>query len=199
MLAITFNIAVEDPLSEAIARKIIKQSQYQMVIGNCYRKGGYGYIKRTLPGFNRASKVTPFLVLADLEAECPPIQIRDWLPMPMHPNLLFRIAVMEAESWILADREGLASFLGVSVNLIPNAVDNIADPKQFLINLAKRSHNRAIREAIVPAHSSTARIGPDYNGQVIHFVENYWDIEAATNNSPSLARTVKAITNFKLT
>lgn len=199
MVAITFNIAVEDLLSEAIARKTIKQSQHQIVIGNCYCKGGYGYLKRTIPGFNRASKVTPFLVLADLEAECPPIQIRVWLPMPIYPNLLFRIAVREIESWLLADREGFASFLGISVNLIPNAVDDIADPKQCLINLAKRSCKRAIREAIVPAPSGTAKVGPDYNGQLIHFVENHWNIAEAMNNSPSLARTVKAIANFRLT
>jgi hypothetical protein len=199
MLPIIVNIAVEDRLSEAITRKIIKKSQHHITIGTCYCKGGYGYLKRRILGFNRASRITPFFVLADLEDECPPIQIKNWLTVPIEQNLLFRIAVREVESWLLADRDGFASFVGVSADIIPNTSDNIDDPKKFLINLTKRSRNRTLREAIVPALGSTARIGPDYNGQLIQFVDNHWDIEAATRNSSSLARTIKAIVNFKLT
>ena len=102
----TINIAVEDSLSEAVIRKIIQHSHRQFTIGYCYCKGGYGYLKRTIRGFNNAAKGTPFLVLTDLEAECPPIQIREWLPEPAHQNLLFRIAVKEVESWLLSDRMG---------------------------------------------------------------------------------------------
>jgi len=198
-IPININIAVEDSLSEAVLRKIIGQSHSRFSMGYCYSKGGYGYIKRTIRGFNNAAKGTPFLVLADLEAECAPIQIREWLSVPIHPNLLFRIAIREVESWLLADRIGFASFLYINRNLIPNNVDEIADPKQCLINLARRSRKRVLCEAIVPAPRSTAKIGPDYNGQLIYFVENHWSITEATRNSPSLERAVKAISNFKPT
>lgn len=199
MVYIPINLVVEDYLSEAVLRKIIRQSHCRFSIGYCYCKGGYGYIKRKIRGFNNAAKGTPFLVLADLEAECAPIQIRGWLPEPAHQNLLFRIAIREIESWLLADRMGFASFLSINRDLIPNNVDEIADPKQWLINLARRSRKRVLREAIVPAARTTAKVGPDYNGPLAYFVENHWNAIAAMDNSPSLERAVNAIARFEPT
>ena len=195
----TINIAVEDFLSEAVVRKLVQHLNPRFTIGHCYCRGGYGYLKRTLRGFNNAAKGGPFLVLADLEAECPPTQIKEWLPVPIHPNFLFRIAVREIESWLLADRIGFSSFLGISKNLMPNNVDGIANPKQCLLNLARVSRKSVLREAIVPMPRSTAKVGPDYNGQLIYFVENHWNIIEAARNSPSLDRTVKAVANFEPT
>lgn len=197
MVPITINLAVEDSLSEVVLREIVKESHRQYAIGRCYCKGGYGYLKRTLPGFNNAAKGIPFLVLADLEAECPPVQIKEWLPVPFHHNLLFRIAVREVESWLLADRQGFASFLGIKQSLIPTRVDQIDDPKRCLINLTRKSRKREIREAIVPLQNTTAKVGPDYNGQLSHFVSTLWDIREAAKNSESLSRSVKAITLFQ--
>jgi len=36
-----------------------------------------------------------------------------------HPNFLFRVAVREVEAWLLAHREGIARFLGISEHLVP--------------------------------------------------------------------------------
>lgn len=198
-MSIPVNIVVEDSLSEAVLRKVLCESRSHFAVGYCYCRGGYGYVKRTVPGFNNAAEGTPFVILVDLESECPPAQIAEWLPVPMHPNLVFRIAVMEVESWILADGLGFASFLGISSSLIPGNVDGIPDPKQALVDLTRRSRNRALREAIVPTLGSTAKVGPDYNRQLIDFVENRWSIAAATQNSPSLRRTVSAVVEFKPT
>ena len=190
------NIAVEDFLSEAVVRKLVQQLNPRFAIGHCYCRGGYGYLKRTVRGFNNAAKGVPFLMLVDLEAECPPTQIREWLSVPIHPNFSFRVAVKEVESWLIADRLGFASFLGISRNLMPNNVDGIDDPKQCLINLAKRSRNRKLREAIVPSPNSTAKVGPDYNGQLSSFVFNAWNTEEAMKNSDSLSRAINAISKF---
>ncbi len=198
-MSIPVNIVVEDSLSEAVLRKVLCESRSRFAVGYCYCRGGYGYIKRTVPGFNNAAKGTPFLVLVDLESECPPAQIAEWLPMPMHPNLVFRIAVMEVESWILADESGFAAFLGISRSLMPGNVDGIADPKQSLVDLARRSRKSALRDAIVPVPRSTAKVGPDYNRHLVDFVENRWSITEAARNSPSLQRTVSALAEFKPT
>ncbi|MDF2210039.1 hypothetical protein L1F28_15070 [Arthrospira platensis NCB002] len=42
-----------------------------------------------------------YLVLTDLDkSECPLAIINEWLKsQPKHPNLLFRVAVKEVESW----------------------------------------------------------------------------------------------------
>ena len=198
-ITIPINIVVEDSLSEAVIRKILNSQPHQFYIGYCYQRRGFGYIKLKKRGFNNAAQETPYLVLADLEDECAPKQIEAWLPEPMHPNLLFRIAVQEVESWLLADKEGLSSFLGISANLIQMDIENIADPKKHLINLARRSRKRSLRESLVPRSGSTAKIGPDYNGQLSSFVANQWDIESAMKNSDSLRRTISAINRFQPT
>ena len=197
MIDIPINIVVEDELSEALCYKIMLSSSITYHIGATYGKCGYGYIRKKISGFNNAAKGTPFLVLADLEAQCAPKQINEWLNIPKHHNLLFRIAVREAESWLLADRSGFASFLNIKKELIPTNPDGINDPKKLLINLAKQSRRRTLRQAIVPISGRTARIGPDYNGQLSYFVSNMWNISEAMENSESLRRTVKALNKFQ--
>ena len=194
---IPIHLVVEDDLSDAVLRKILRESSNNFAVGSSFGKCGYGYIKQKVHAFNNAAKRTPFLVLSDLEAECAPIQIKEWLPVPKRHNLLFRIAVREIESWLLADRAGFASFLGIKREFIPKNVDEINDPKQVLINLAKRSRRRALRQAIVPIPDRTARVGPDYNGQLSSFVFGAWNIVEAMENSESLRRTVKALNEFQ--
>ena len=188
------NLAVEDDLSEAVLRKIL-QARYD--IGNCYKRGGFGYLKKNIRGFNNASKGMPFLVLTDLDSrECAPALIKGWLPVPINHNLLFRVAVREVESWVLADRDRFAKFLGIRKTLVPVNVDAIDDPKECLINLARRS-KRNLREDIVPTKGSTAKQGPDYNGRLVSFVSEFWNPREAMHNSPSLERTIRAVENFQ--
>jgi hypothetical protein len=97
----------------------------------------------------------------------------------------------------LADRSGFAYFLNIKKELIPENVDGINDPKQLVINLARRSRKRSLREAIVPIPDSTARVGPDYNGQLSSFVLDAWNIQEAIRYSDSLRRAVNAINNFQ--
>lgn len=197
-ISIPIDIAVEDPLSEALLRKIIDQSGRSYQVDTCYNRGGFGYLRKQIRGFNSAAKGKPFLVLTDLDrAECPVTLIKEWLPVPKHPNLMFRVAVKETESWLLADRTGLAQFLGIRESLVPGEPDTISDPKQCLINLTAKSKNRALRSDIIPLPGSTAKQGRNYNGQLIPFVQRSWNHLAAMNRSPSLYRTVNAIAQFQ--
>ena len=198
MTDIPINLVFEDTLSEAVLKEMLKQSQRPFSVGNCLNQRGYGKIKKIISGLNYAAKGMPYLVLTDLDnAECPLIIISEWLTQPKHPNLLFRIAVKEVEAWLLAHREAFAEFLGISVSLIPANVDEIPDPKQLLIYLAKKSKKRNLRDAIVPDRNSTAKIGKDYNGQLIQFVNQSWQVEAAQVNSRSLQRAMNALINFQ--
>ncbi|MEH2383163.1 MAG: DUF4276 family protein [Nostoc sp.] len=197
---IPINLAVEDSLSEAVLRAILLQSKLPYKVGTCYCKGGFGYLKNKIKGFNNAAKGTPYIVLTDLDKmECPLKVIQEWLPSPKHSNLLFRIAVREVEAWLLADREAFANFLGVQQTLIPQDVEKISDPKQTLINIAKKAKKRELREAIVPQPNSTAKVGRDYNGQLVYFVEKFWQVDVAKYYSPSLERAVNAIAAFEPT
>ena len=128
---IPIQLAVEDDLSEAVLRKILSTSSRPYAVGTCYLGRGFGYLRKTIHGFNNAAKGTPFLVLTDLDqAECPPELIRTWLQAPIHSNLLFRVAVREVEAWLLADQAGLARFLGIRRALVPQSVDAIPDPRR---------------------------------------------------------------------
>jgi hypothetical protein len=200
MTDIPINLVFEDVLSEAVLKQMLKQSQRPFLVGDCFNQRGNDQIQKKISGFNNAAKGMPYLVLTDLDnADCPLVILSEWLTQPKHPNLLFRIAVKEVEAWLLAHREAFAKFLGISVDLIPGDADRIPDPKLLLINLARRSRKRKLREAIVPEPNSTAKIGKDYNGQLIEFVNKSWQVASAQTNSPSLERAMNALINFQPT
>lgn len=194
---IPINLAVEDALSEAVLRKTLERANRGFAVGTAFNRGGNGYIRRLIAGFNSAARGTPFLVLTDLDQnECPPSLIGDWLRQPAHPNLLFRVAVREVESWVLGDREAFANFFGVRTELIPDNPDSINDPKQLLVNLVRRSRRRDIRADIVPPNGSTSQVGPNYNGRLAEFVASSWDPSAAVNHSLSFARMWEVLMEF---
>jgi hypothetical protein len=189
------NIVVEDQLSEAVLRRILSESTTRFDVLACYGGCGYQYIRDRVPQFSNASRGTPYVVLVDLESDCPPKQIMEWLPTSSR-NLLLRIAVREVESWLLGDRAGFASFLNVGVSRIPRSVDAIEYPKEYLVALARRTRKRSLREAIVPRPGSTAKVGPDYNGVLSYFVSQIWNISEAAANSVSLHHAIAAINRF---
>lgn len=197
MTVIPVNLAVEDELSETVLRRLLEYTHRNYAIGVAYRRGGYGYLRRTIPGWNRAARGKPFIVLTDLDHyPCPAALIQEWLPEPQSPNLLLRIAVPEIEAWLLADRSNLASYLSVSPERVPVEPDSLSDAKASLVNIAARSRSREMKTRIAPKLGSTAKQGPDYNAALSNFARSQWDIDAARGNSPSLARTVARLGTF---
>lgn len=194
---IPINLAVEDVLSEVVLRKMLQQVARKFIVGTSYSRGGNGYIRKLIRGFNNAAKRVPFLVLTDLDRnECAPELKEEWLAQPAHPNLIFRIAVREVEAWILADRENFSKFFGVQLHRVPMNPDVVDDPKRLLVNLVRKCSRREFRRDIVPSMESTSQVGPNYNGRLSSFVASTWDPLAASTNSPSLARTWRAVAEF---
>jgi hypothetical protein len=112
------------------------------------------------------------------------------------------VAVRAVEAWLLADAERLAAFLGIRAALIPRDPDAEHDPKTTLVNLARRSRRRAIREDIVPREGSGGRVGPGYVGRLIEFVtaaENGWRPGVAAGRSDSLRRCLEALQVLRAT
>ncbi len=198
MASIPINLAVEDDLSEVVLRTIIERSNREYHIGTAYGRTGFGYLRKTVAGWNAAARGIPFILLTDLDHyQCPPELIADWLKVPVHSNLIFRVAVREVESWLLADPTNLAKYLAVSVRLVPAACDYIGDPKASLVALARRSRSSDIRSRIVPRTGSTATQGPDYNACLAGFVQTSWDLRSACTNSDSLRRAVERVVSFE--
>jgi hypothetical protein len=194
---IPINLAVEDDLSEMVIKRLLSHSGRPFVVGACYGRRGKDYLKKTINGWNNAAKGIPYFVLSDLDrCECAPSIKKRWLSQHQNNNLIFRIAVREVESWLLANKTAFASFLAVRQSLIPDNPDEIDCPKKKVIEIASKSKKRELREAIVPAPGSTAKKGPDYNAKLIFFVYHFWDIKEAQKKSPSLQRAVDNIQNF---
>jgi hypothetical protein len=153
---ILVNIVIEDELSGEMVKIILDKSNKHFKVNQIYpdlkrekASAGSSYIKSKISGFNNAAKVTPYLVLTDLDKkECAPLLIREWLPHGQHPNLLFRVAVREVETWVMADRLSFAKFLGIESKLIPQDIDRqVTNPKEFLLELTRRSRKKDIKYA----------------------------------------------------
>lgn len=194
----SLSLVVEDVLSDSALRIILKTIAPKIHIAATHGLQGNGYIRRKISSFNKSSRGGhAFLVLTDLDnGVCPSKLIQEWLPETKETNLLFRVAVREVETWLMADKNGMADFLFIPANHIPDDVENIQSPKEFLMNAARRSSNRTIREDIPPRSNSTAKTGPDYNGALIRFAGEHWNISNAKNNSASLQRAITCIENF---
>ncbi|RMD60166.1 hypothetical protein D6833_10280 [Candidatus Parcubacteria bacterium] len=189
---------VEGVTDEAVARKLIAICGHRF--GVAYGKRGHDYLRQKAAGFNeRARYGNPILMLVDFMDTgfaCPPEVPSRWLPH-RHDKMLIRAAVPELESWLLADSQNLARFLGIAQTLIPKNPEAVSDPKQTLVSLARRSRSRALRDAIVPPQNISAVVGPGYSAAIEEFVEKYWSVHAAVKRSPSLQSCVKRLRDLR--
>lgn len=192
-----FAVATEDALSEAVAETLLRQSGGHMVHTRL-RRDGFGYLKSKITSFNKMAKTgLPVLLLTDLDrATCPPALISDWLPAGSDPHLLFRIAVRQTESWLLADRDAFAHYLGISVSVIPGNPDVLPNSKTALLNLVRKSKHRQLRQDILPARGVSFPVGLGYNQRLSEFVRAYWDSRRAAAVSASLSRAVARVAEF---
>lgn len=201
MSGIPVDVAVEDELSELIVLKLLAASATigrRYHVGTTYRRGGFGYLRRTINGWNAAAAGKPFVVLTDLDlAPCPSQLIQEWLSSKQNPNLIFRVAVREVEAWLIADTENLSDYLRVPSRYIPKNSDEISDPKAAIIDLARRSRLKYIRDSLVPRPETTAKQGIGHNECLGAFVRDKWDVRCASQNSHSLARALRRFEEFR--
>ena len=190
-------LAVEDELSEAISTKILKSFGIEIMI--VLREGGNAYLRQKAPELNRSANGVDIFLLTDLDSpeDCPPGLIHSWIKGPLNPRFLFRVAVMEVESWLMADREAVAKFLSIPVNRIPLSIDDIPEPKEFLVSLARKSKKRRLRDELVPKPRAKIPVGYGYKTRLIQFVRDHWDLERAATVSPNLKRTLDRISQGK--
>jgi len=196
---------VEDAPSSEIAKRILAHVNKEATSAFEFKEGfpkienGFGAIKKKVPALKEMAENGIFsLVITDLDtAECPPSLIKQWcgdsggdnLSLPL--GLIFRVAVREIESWILADREALSGFLGIPAANFEASPDDLSDPKQHLMNVLRKKGRKKWHREMVPKTAS-ASIGPLYNEKLCRFVRNDWDPGRAQVRSPSLKRSIQA-------
>lgn len=187
----------EDLLTASVIRRLVKEFNNEISIKQEINAHGFGKIKRDILKYNNAAKYMPFFIITDLDKkECAVSLINEWFNnTKKEPELIFRVAIKEIDAWILADRNGIAKALNVSQSNIPAEPEKIEDPKAFLMQTAKKSKNREIRENF-PPKDAFAHQGPLYNILLTNFVSEEWNLTEARQHSKSLEKAYNALKEF---
>jgi hypothetical protein len=185
---------VEGSVDEVAIRRVIEH--FGICAEMVHVKNGRSKIAAKVRGYYAASRVSPWLVLADLDSDCASDLLNQWAVPASDALFLCRFATREIESWLLADREGIAANLAVSGVLVPADPDALIDAKEAVLNLARRSRSREVKSDMLPAPNSLIGVGPGYNLRLSEFVRSRWDVIEAAQRSRSLARCLCALESF---
>ncbi|MFC2640147.1 MAG: hypothetical protein ACFN04_01055 [Propionibacterium acidifaciens] len=182
-------VVVEGDSDEWAARRIVTYCGHEVT--DLRAVGGKTKIDERLVKYSRAARREPWVVFRDSDGECP-VDLRNGLLDGVRTGELFalRIACTMTEAWLMADRQGFAEYFHVSVDIVPNAPEELAHAKRALLGLCRRSRNRDIREEVA---RDDHHPGPLFVPHLNRFARTRWDVGAAARNSPSLSRAVTAI------
>lgn len=189
----------EDGLCCALGERLVATClpEWQLA-GTSIDTRGRTRLAPALPRYaQQALHVQPVLCVADTDGDCAVDLAAAWLSRQAPPALLLRLAVTEAESWLIADREGLAQTLAIPQNRLPHRPDEEPDPKGLIVAQAARSSLRVIREELVSA-TDRNKPGTGYNLHLCGFARSRWEARRAAERSPSLARAVRRLDEFGL-
>ena len=119
----SITLATEDELSEEVCLRLAQE--VGLTVHQRLRRGGSGYLRSRVMNFRQMAEHIPVLMLTDLDQSlCAPTLISDWLGLQQRPpGFLFRVAVREVESWLLADHAAMSDFLGLNMGALPNEPD----------------------------------------------------------------------------
>jgi len=199
-IAVVFSF-VEDALTRAVALRLVdfvrKQTGREFLLseGHPVVTRGFGKLKEKAQKLYRAENAgIGCFMLTDLDRYPSPNALgADWFGVEclseVPPHYLFRIAVREIESWVMADREKFAECLGLSVDNLPEDADAVSDPKQFLFNLINAKCRTKKLLAMCPLPGQ--HVGVEYNPVMVDFVETQWDVLRASVHSASLKRSLE--------
>lgn len=190
-------IVGEDELCCALGTRIVGDATPGwQVHGQPLCKGGITKLLPELPRYaQQARHVRPVLCIADTDGRCPVRMLAEHLPAGRPPGLLVRLAIPEAECWVLADRAAVAAYFQISPQAVPSAPEQLADAKQEVLRLAKKSKLRQIREEMV-AGVSPLKQGAGYNLHMRSLVSTHWRAARAADHSPSLQKTIERLRAF---
>jgi hypothetical protein len=158
--------------------------------------GGVTRLAAAIPRYSAAARHgSPLLCIADSDRQCP----LDWLDRNLgrklrHRRLVLRLAVPEAEGWVLADHDGMTQHFRAPARKLPVAPDAVADPKREFMRLVQAYAPAAIRrEMIAKAKSGELKRASGYNVHLRLFALQTWNPERAAQRSESLMRALQRL------
>lgn len=180
----------EDGLACELGKSLVIQIKGWTVPQEPIDTRGVTKLRTNLGRYRSLTRVHPVLCIADTDGQCA-VEMRRRLFPHVDPDFLFRLAVAETESWVLADSAAFARFLGIPSNRISRSPDELPDAKQHLLNLAQGARSRMSRELV--SSEQAHRPGVGYNAHLRAFVSTQWSAQRASQNSPSLLRAIKRL------
>jgi hypothetical protein len=193
----TISIAVEGASDVAAVVTMLRSRGITVEPTRIFVTRGKAKLDSKLKSYNKAAAFSPWLVLRDAdhdEGGCPVAVRKSRLSLDeQNPAFCFRLAVRSLEAWLLADAEAFAATFSVTASAIPRDVEQLADPKQAVVNLCQHSRKSAVRQAMVPPEGSAGRVGPEYVTWITEYSRSVWRPDVAATSAPSLARALQNI------
>lgn len=194
-------IAGEDAVTLAVTKKILTYCATEIqIISELPARGGQ--VRSKISEFNKLSETHPVVLLIDLDNDdCAPILIEKSIKNKNN-DFIFNIAVDEAEAWLMADRNGFASYFKIKIEDMPlphqtkqggtktlTEMNFAYKSSMYLTHeLIKRSKSSEFIQQLTPQKNATK--GPEYNSCMLPFIQNVWNIDNARQNSDSLNRMI---------
>lgn len=185
----------EDTLCCALGAKLTQEllPEWSLAVPPINKRG----ITKLIPDLPRFCKLAqsgrPVLCIADVDRGCAVQLVQRWLPHGKSPLMLLRLAVTEAESWLVADQEGLQRLIEVPKHKIPQEPEQLVDAKQQLLAMINRYGTKTLRREMVVKGATHLISGTGYNQHLEQFVQEHWQPQRAAIRSPSLRRTIERI------
>lgn len=155
---------------------------------------GKGVIDRDIKKYWEAAQIIPYVIFRDLDRDeggCP-VAVRSMLSSKTRGeshDLLIRIVDQCIESWILADRQGVAEFCDRSMASVKPPASH---HKPYLLSLMKEAK---LKDA-VEQQGRLLDFGPTYSVHLQRLMTHHWSIERAAAESDSLRRALKRLTDL---
>ncbi|MDD3586345.1 MAG: DUF4276 family protein [Thermoguttaceae bacterium] len=198
MTSILIHLVFEDVITQNIMKKMLCYFQGKYQVGRLFNCCGHDKIRGNFHKYVKAAQNSiNWIIITDLDRlPCVHALKEKWKANKYPDNLIFRIAVHEVESWLLADGNNFSKYFAVSKSKIPQQPDEVVDVKEKLISIVRKSRIKEKREGIIPIDKYAA-IGPRYNDILSEFVREHWSLDTARENSPSLDRALRALDVFQ--
>jgi hypothetical protein len=189
------SILVEGTSDAPVVTRLLRD--HEIEVHQSFGFKGKGYVDAKLEAYNEAAKFGAWLVVRDLDndAPCAGELVKTLLPKPSK-GMRLRIAVPTIEAWLLADAKGIARYFRVPPHSIPSNPEALTNAKRALVDVARRSRLRSIRDDMVPAANTTAAVGPGFVARVAEFADTDWSWKRAAARSDSLRRCVARIAEW---
>lgn len=155
---------------------------------------GKGVIDRDIKKYWEAAQIIPYVIFRDLDRDeggCP-VAVRSMLSSKTRgesPDLLIRIVDQCIESWILADRQGVAEFCKLPIASVRSCDSR---PKDHLLRLFRKAQ---FKDAVDHEGGKLA-FGPAYELHLQRLMTHHWSIERAATESDSLRRALERLTDL---